>query len=130
MGHADHGLRYALTACAWRRSRVEEIEHAAIRAYLVDWKKDGTPAHTCAGNCDDYTRDLLGCGLRSRSRGHGRAISYCPGWMRQTLLWQEIADLLDSGATPDLGGPHKLLRALRLAAVYRAERLEDINGRR
>jgi hypothetical protein len=42
------------------------------------------------------------------------------------LLWSEIADLMDAGVTFAPSWPHKFLDALRLVAIYHAERIERL----
>lgn len=103
---------------------MSEVEHACIRAYVSDWTDSGDPAHVCCGldGCDEYEREILGCGLLPQYRGRGTAISYCPGWMRTQPLWEEVRDLFDSGIAPGREWPYKMLRAMRLIATYRAER--------
>lgn len=100
------------------------LERDVLRAAILDVDKDGHAAHVCRGveYCDEYERETLGCGLLSQYRGRGTAIANCPGWLRTTLLWSEIVDLLnvETRYTPDR--PHKLLSALSIAASHWHER--------
>ena len=108
---------------------MSEVEHACIRAYVSDWTASGDPAHVCRDldGCDEYEREILGCGLLPQFRGRGTAISHCPGWLRTQPLWEEIRDLFDSGVLPGREWPYKMLRAVRLIATYRTERARKAN---
>ncbi len=101
------------------------LEVDAIRAVCVDWLRDGTPATVCHEACDEDTRVDLGCPY-SGHHGRGRVIGHCPGWLRTQPLWEELRDLLDSETQYTREWPHKILRVLRLAAAFKAERAEAL----
>ena len=126
VGNAMPGLRSAFTQAVKNHSGISGLEHDTLRAYCLDWTDDGSPARVCGGTCDDWQRDHFGCGLLSRTRGRGRIIGHCPGWLRTQPIWDTVATLFDAGVGWDWGRPHKLLQALRLIAVYRAERSAEL----
>ena len=87
----------------------------------------------CYDECDARTRQLRGCIMRSQYCGRGTAsardgtrLLWCASGFRRTLLWCEIAELMDASVAFTPAWPHKFLDALRLVAIYRAERAERL----
>lgn len=90
-----------------------------MRALVLDWTRDGRPAHVCAGECDGYLRRVLGCGL---DRTQADAGAWCPGWLRTQPIWDEVALALEGAQQPGTAAPWKLLEAARLYRACESER--------